>query len=190
MLGRQRRHQKAFVLAGAAGEAHRATGPIASIRSARTLVVAAVSATTLTLSGCGPSGGQTAQSPAPEPSATDKVLLAELPAPYSTADLDNGRLHFNLCRACHTIIKGAPNLTGPNLYGVFGRKVASVPDYGYSAALKAKGWVWDAQHLNGWLKDPQAYVPGTKMGFYGLHDDKDRIDTIAYLKVASSGGGL
>jgi len=143
------------------------------------------------LTGCGPSGGGTATQAPPTPlSPTDKALLAQLPAPYSTADLDNGRLHFNLCRACHTIIQGAPNMTGPNLYGVFGRKVAAVPDYGYSAALKAKDWVWDTQHLNGWLKDPQAYVPGTKMGFYGLHDDKDRIDTIAYLKVASSGGGL
>jgi cytochrome c len=143
------------------------------------------------LAGCGPSGGGTAtQAPPAALSSTDKALLAELPAPYRTADLDNGRLHFNLCRACHTIIQGAPNMTGPNLYGVFGRKVASVPDYGYSAALKSKAWVWDASHLNGWLKDPQSYVPGTKMGFYGLHNDQDRIDTIAYLKVASSGGGI
>ncbi len=158
-------------------------------RSLRGLVIA-VSLGGLT--GCGPSGGGSAQAPAPglEPSAADKALLAQLPAPYSTADLDNGRLHFNLCRACHTIIQGAPNMTGPNLYGVFSRRVASVPDYGYSAALKAKDWIWDTDHLNGWLRDPQAYVPGTKMGFYGLHNDKDRIDTIAYLKVASSGGGL
>jgi cytochrome c len=146
----------------------------------------------LTVSNCGRSGDQAqpASAPAPEPSPAAKALLAQLPAPYNTADLENGRLHFNLCRACHTIIQGAPNMTGPNLYGVFGRRVASVPDYGYSAALKSKDWVWDAAHLNPWLKAPQTYVPGTKMGFYGLHDDKDRIDTIAYLKVASSGGGL
>jgi cytochrome c len=143
----------------------------------------------LALSACGPSGDGVAQAPS-QPSAADKALLAQLPAPYNTADLDNGRLHFNLCRACHTIIQGAPNMTGPNLYGVFGRKVASLPDYGYSAALKSKDWLWDANHLNGWLRDPQAYVPGTKMGFYGLHNDKDRIDTIAYLKVAASGGGF
>jgi cytochrome c len=151
-----------------------------------------LAAIALSLSGCSPSGGGTSRAPAPaaQLSAGDKALLSQLPAPYNTADLDNGRLHFNLCRACHTIIQGAPNMTGPNLYGVFGRRVASVPDYGYSAALKAKDWVWDADHLNGWLKDPQAYVPGTKMGFYGLHNDQDRIDTIAYLKVASSGGGL
>ena len=158
---------------------------------AKWLCTAALSLIVCTLGGCDRSDGRPspqASAPAVEPSAADKALLAQLPAPYRTADLENGRLHFNLCRACHTIIEGAPNLTGPNLYGVFGRKVASVPDYGYSAALKSKDWVWDASHLNGWLRDPQSYAPGTKMGFYGLRNDRDRIDTIAYLKVASSGG--
>jgi cytochrome c len=157
------------------------------------LAAAALGFVVLTLSGCDHAGGASSQevsAPAAKPSAADQALLDQLPAPYRTADLENGRLHFNLCRACHTIIEGAPNLTGPNLYGVFGRKVASVPTYGYSAALRAKDWVWDADHLNGWLRDPQTYVPGTKMGFYGLRNDRDRLDTIAYLKVASSGGGL
>jgi cytochrome c len=160
-------------------------------RAARSVSIVVV-LSALTLSGCGRSSDGASQAPQAPPalSVADKALLAQLPAPYNTADLDNGRLHFNLCRACHTIIQGAPNMTGPNLYGVFGRKVASVPDYGYSAALKSKDWIWDVDHLNGWLKDPQSYVPGTKMGFYGLRNDQDRIDTIAYLKVASSGGGL
>ena len=81
-------------------------------------------------------------------------------------------------------------MTGPNLYGVFGRKVASKPGYDYSAALRTRAWTWDTPHLNDWLRDPRAYVPGTRMTFYGLHDDKDRLDTIAYLKVASGGGPM
>jgi cytochrome c len=113
--------------------------------------------------------------------------MAALPAAYQHADLQNGRLHFNLCRACHTITEGGPNMTGPNLYGVFGRKVASAQGYGYSAALSAKTWTWDAQHLDGWLKSPRQYVPGTRMSFYGIPDDQDRRDLIAYLKVASNG---
>ena len=141
------------------------------------------------LAACGrsTSGGEAAGS-APSPEAAR--LLAELPAPYSHGDLENGRLHFNLCRACHTVVQGGPNMVGPNLYGVFGRRVASLPGFDYSTALRAKDWVWDAPHLNAWLTDPRAYVPGTRMSFYGLHDDKDRIDTIAYLKVASGGGPL
>ena len=89
--------------------------------------------------------------------------------------------------SCHTVVQGGPDMTGPNLYGVFGRKVASEPGYTYSDALQAKSWTWDAAHLNNWLKDPKAYAPGTKMSFYGLRDDQDRTDSIAYLKVVSSG---
>jgi cytochrome c len=127
--------------------------------------------------------------PAPQPPTPEQArYLADLPPAYRHADLENGRLHFNLCRACHTITQGAPNMTGPNLYGVFGRKVASAPGYSYSAALASKSWTWDAQHLDGWLRSPRTYVPGTRMSFYGISDDQDRRDLIAYLKLASSGG--
>jgi cytochrome c len=133
--------------------------------------------------------------PASSPTYAEKappptLEVTELPSDYSGADLENGRLHFNLCLSCHTIIKGGANMTGPNLYGVVGRKVASRTDYDYSDALKARTWIWDSEHLQGWLKSPQSYVPGTRMGFYGLHNDKDRLDTIAYLMVASRKGGF
>ena len=135
-----------------------------------------------------PSPGPLAPPSPPSPAA--QKLLDQLPPAYRAADLQNGKLHFNLCRACHTVAEGGPNMTGPNLYGVFGREVASKPDFSYSAALAAKHWRWDAAHLDGWLKSPRTYVPGTKMGFYGIPDDEDRRDLIAYLKVVSSGGAL
>ena len=122
------------------------------------------------------------------PTAAAQALLDELPPAYQHADLQNGALHLNLCRACHSFTQGGPNMTGPNLYGVFGRKVASKADYAYSAALSAKSWTWDAEHLDGWLKSPRTYVPGTKMSFYGVPDDQDRRDLIGYLKVVTSGG--
>jgi cytochrome c len=74
-------------------------------------------------------------------------------------------------------------MTGPNLYGVFGRKAASVPGFSYSDPLKAAGWKWDAQHIDTWITDPKADLPGTKMTFAGLKDPKDRTDVIAYLMV-------
>jgi cytochrome c len=152
----------------------------------------------LALVGCDRGGGQSTQapeapSPGPLPAATpatpaQQALLDQLPPAYRHADLENGRLHAGLCHTCHTLTKGGPDMTGPNLYGVFGRKVASRPGYGYSPALAAKDWTWDAAHLDGWLKSPRTYVPGTKMSFYGIPDDTDRRDLIAYLKVATSGG--
>jgi len=118
------------------------------------------------------------------PNEAEKVaLLATLPAPYNTGDLANGQRKFALCRSCHTIAEGGPALTGPNLYGVFGRQAGAVADYAYSPAVKAAGFVWDGEHLDKWLADPRGFLPGTKMSFAGLRDPKDRIDLIAYLKV-------
>ena len=79
-------------------------------------------------------------------------------------------------------------MTGPNLYGIFGRKAGAVADYAYSEGLKGAGVIWSTETLDTWLKDPRAMVAGTKMSFMGVKDDKDRADLIAYLKVASNGG--
>ena len=112
-----------------------------------------------------------------------KALLAALPAPYNAGDLDNGQRKFALCRSCHTITQGGPDMTGPNLYGVFGRKAGSKPGYRYSDVVKNAGFDWDAEHLDKWLSSPRTFMPGTKMSFLGIPNEKDRVDLIAYLKV-------
>lgn len=124
-----------------------------------------------------------------KPSAADEAAIkaktAALPPPYNTGDYQNGKVKFAQCRACHTVVKDGANMVGPNLYGVFGSKAASKPDFAYSDALKAAGFTWDAQRLNDWIAEPQTYLPGTKMTFVGLPDQKDRIDLITYLKIES-----
>ena len=124
---------------------------------------------------------------APEPTAEQKkAALATLPAPYNTGDLDNGEAKFAVCKSCHTLAPGAPDMTGPNLSGVFGRKVATKAGFNFSDPLKAQSFTWDVQHLDTWLTDPKAMVPGTKMTFPGFKDPKDRVDVIAYLKAETS----
>ena len=136
------------------------------------------------LTACGPGGGGATDADLATPQA--KALLAQLPPVYAGADLANGKLRFILCRSCHTAIAGGADMTGPNLHGVFGRRAASKPGFAYSDALKARAWIWDADRLDVWLKAPRDAVPGTKMSFVGIKDDKDRRDLIAYLKVATS----
>ena len=150
------------------------------------------------MAGCGKaadqSGGQAGQPASGEPptavappptEAEMKAAQAALPPPYDTADLANGESRFAMCASCHTITPGGPNMTGPNLHGVVGRKAGAAANYNYSDAVKAAGFTWDAAHLDKWLTDPRADLPGTKMSFVGLKDAKDRRDVIAYLMVNS-----
>jgi cytochrome c len=149
------------------------------------LILTAFAAVTLAGCGQGDAGGSGVQAPArPAPTAAEKAaLLAALPAPYNQADLENGRRVFARCRSCHTVTEGGPNMTGPNLYGVFGRQAGSQPNFNYSAAVKEAGFVWDAGRLDHWLENPRTFLRGTKMSFAGLPDATDRRDVIAWLKV-------
>ena len=167
----------------------------------RPLTALILTAATVALVACGQGKDQSASTgstpatdaaapvaPPPLNSPENKKLVADLGPTFANADLDNGQTRFALCRSCHTIAKGGPNMTGPNLYGIFGRKAGAAVDYTYSDGLKAMAVVWDAKTLDTWIKDPKGMVAGTKMSFMGIKDDKDRTDLIAYLKVASSGG--
>jgi cytochrome c len=129
-----------------------------------------------------------AQPKAAAPALSDaekQTLLASLPAPYNTGDLANGESKFALCQSCHTLAEGGANMTGPNLHGIFGRKAATLPNFKYSEALTAAGWIWEPHHLDQWIAKPQTFLPGNKMTFAGLKDAKDRTDLIAYLMVSS-----
>lgn len=137
---------------------------------------------TLVLGACAALAACGGKADRPTPEET-KARLAALPAPYNTADLAVGEKKWLMCKSCHTLVEGGANLTGPHLYGVFGRKAASLPDFKYSDALKAKGVTWDAAAMDAWIADPRAYAPGTKMSFVGIQDAKERTDLIAYLMV-------
>jgi cytochrome c len=63
---------------------------------------------------------------------------------------------------------------------VFGRHAARVPDFDYSPALRRANVTWTAQILDRWLTNPEAVIPGQKMG-YSVPDRQDRADVIAFL---------
>ncbi len=103
----------------------------------------------------------------------------------ATASVERGAQIAKQCEICHNLQKGQGPKVGPDLYGVIGRKVASMPGFSYSAALKAKGGTWTFDALNPWLTNPRADVPGTAMTFAGLSNEKQRADVIAYLNTLS-----
>ena len=107
---------------------------------------------------------------------------------FAEGDPDKGKKVFNKCKACHFVDK-EKNKVGPYLKGVVGRKAASVPNFKYSKAMKAKaeeGLVWTEENLAKYLKAPKKFIPGNKMAFAGLKKDEDIANVIAYIKEMSA----
>jgi cytochrome c len=118
-------------------------------------------------------------------SAMVSALLAASPARGTTppdvvvkGDRVRGHaLYQSRCTACHSLDHSR---IGPAHRGVFDRLAASVPGFDYSPALKRSGVRWTAANLNRWLTDPEAFIPGQKMG-YQVPYPVDRRDIIAFL---------
>ena len=112
---------------------------------------------------------------------------AEILPALAKADPKKGEASVALCKVCHAFDKGAPSPIGPNLYGVVGRKIASLEGFNYSPALKAKASEgdWTFEHLDMWLTNPQAFAAGTTMAFPGLPDLQTRADVIDFLRTKS-----
>jgi cytochrome c len=97
---------------------------------------------------------------------------------FNTPEERGKDLFVRRCSGCHA---ADLNKEGPRLGGVYGRKAAGVPGFGYSDALKKADIRWNDQTLDRWLSDPDAMVPGTDMEFH-LADGEERKAVIAYLK--------
>ena len=113
------------------------------------------------------------------------IAMAALAASVGAAaaqDAAAGEKVFAKCKICHQVGEGAKNGVGPVLNGVVGRKAGSEEGYNYSTANKSSGLTWDDATLKQYLKNPRAMVPGTKMIFPGISNEKDIDDVIVYLK--------
>lgn len=116
------------------------------------------------------------------------VILALSPTLAQAQDAANGEKVFAQCRACHQIGPNAKNAVGPMLNGLFGRQAGAVEGYNYSPANKGSGITWDDATFREYIKDPRAKIPGTKMVYAGLKDEKRIDDLIAYLKQFDASG--
>ena len=113
------------------------------------------------------------------------AAAVDIKALLALGTIEHGEKVFKKCSACHVVAKGGKNKIGPVLYGVLGKKSASIPDYKYSKALINHGKVWSFSEMNLYLIKPQAHIKGTKMAFAGLKKEKDRASVILYMNSKS-----
>jgi cytochrome c len=97
-------------------------------------------------------------------------------------DVAAGEQSFKKCTACHAIGEGATNKVGPELNSLEGRHSGTVAGFSYSDANKNSGLTWDEATFKDYIKDPRAKIPGTKMIFPGIKNEKEAGDLWAYLK--------
>ena len=105
------------------------------------------------------------------------VTTAADPAPAAGQALYQAK-----CGGCHSLDS---NRIGPAHRGIVGKKIASVPGYAYSPALKKLTGTWTPAKLDAWLQGPQKVAPGSKM-FLTVRDPAQRATIIAYLQSTSA----
>ena len=114
-------------------------------------------------------------------------LLGTPADPLAAYAGDRGAEIFRACVACHTLSATGVQRAGPTLAGLYGRKIASLPGYRFSDALKAMGIVWTPETVSKLFEiGPNAYTPGTKMPEQHIGSAEDRRALTDFLGRATS----
>jgi cytochrome c len=99
---------------------------------------------------------------------------------------DPGAQVFRACIACHTLSADEGNKAGPTLAGIFGRRIATLPGYNFSPALKKLDIVWTPETVSKLFEvGPMTYTPGTKMPEQTIGSEQDRKALVEFLAKAT-----
>ncbi len=99
---------------------------------------------------------------------------------------DPGAQVFRACVACHTLSPDEGNKAGPSLHGIFGRRIATLPGYHYSAALKRMNILWTPETVAKMFEvGPMTYTPGTKMPEQKIGSAEERQALVEFLQKAA-----
>ena len=116
----------------------------------------------------------------------DPLLLETAGDPLAAYAGDHGAEVFRACVACHTLNADQANKAGPTLAGIFGRRIATLPGYNFSEALKRLDIVWTPETVAKLFEiGPSTYTPGTKMPEQRIGSDEDRAALVQFLERAT-----
>jgi len=110
------------------------------------------------------------------------TILAASTGTAPAQDLAAGEQSFRKCAPCHDIGEGAKVKLGPPLNGLDGRKAGTYEGFNYSEVNKNSGITWSDAEFNKYIRNPMQVMPGTRMAFVGIRNDKEITDLWAYLK--------
>src|SRR5499427_7037219 len=113
--------------------------------------------------------------------AVAALALATMATAARAQDVAAGEQSFRKCLPCHAVGVDAKNKVGPILNGLDGRHSGSVEGYNYSDANKNSGITWGKEVFLEYIKDPKGKIPGTKMVFAGIKNEKEANDLWAYV---------
>lgn len=108
--------------------------------------------------------------------------IAEAGPDETVKDPHPGARVFRACKACHGLTASDSNRAGPTLHGIMGRRIAQVPGYPYSDALKRLDIEWSKETIARLFEvGPNAYLPGTKMPEQTISSAEDRKALVDWL---------
>src|ERR1700694_2795225 len=94
---------------------------------------------------------------------------------------------FRACVACHTLKPDEGNRAGPTHAGLFGRRIATLPGYKFSDALKTLDIVWTKETVAKLFEiGPMTYTPGTKMPEQTIGSADNRKALVDFLEKATA----
>jgi cytochrome c len=103
-------------------------------------------------------------------------------------DLAAGEQSFRKCLPCHSVGEDARHKIGPLLNGLEGRKSGTIEGYSYSDANKKAEIVWSEASFRDYIQNPMQRMPGTKMAFAGIRNEKEITDLWGYLNQFKADG--
>ena len=116
----------------------------------------------------------------------DPLFLEAAGDPLAAYAGDHGAEIFRACVACHTLGAEQANRAGPTLAGIFGRRIATLPGYNFSEALKRLDIIWTPETVSRLFEiGPLAYTPGTKMPEQRIGSEQDRAALVQFLERAT-----
>ena len=126
----------------------------------------------------------TVRNPVLQIAAFCAAVLCETAPSWAQNPSEGRKLFETTCTPCHNYERGGElDMYGQtlNLYGIVGRKAASVAGFEYSEDLRKSGIVWNEATIDNFISAPKKLLPGTRMELPGVEDVETRRRIIRFL---------